>query len=48
MQDIIDSSNHIYFNFLDAQHGWLSSDRGLFRTDDGGQTWDQIQPNVIR
>ena len=26
------------------QHGWLASNQGLFRTNDGGQTWDQIQP----
>ena len=46
MQDIIDGNNYFNFNFVDAQHGWLASDQGLFRTNDGGQTWDQIQPQV--
>ena len=46
MDDIIDGNNYFHFNFVDAQHGWLASNQGLFRTTDGGLTWDQILPNI--
>ncbi|HEX6608092.1 MAG TPA: hypothetical protein VF276_14400 [Chloroflexia bacterium] len=28
--------------FIDAQHGWFSTAGDLFRTQDGGQTWDML------
>jgi photosystem II stability/assembly factor-like uncharacterized protein len=28
--------------FVDAQHGWFSTAGDLFRTQDGGQTWDML------
>lgn len=46
MDDMIDGNNYFHFNFVDAQHGWLASNQGLFRTTDGGLTWDQIQQKV--
>jgi photosystem II stability/assembly factor-like uncharacterized protein len=41
----IDLPGDIYaMQFLDAQHGWLTGDRGaLLRTSDGGVSWERIE-----
>ncbi len=32
--------------FLDAMHGWFTSDKGIWRTVDGGGKWDKISKEV--
>ncbi|MCB9211587.1 MAG: T9SS type A sorting domain-containing protein [Ignavibacteriales bacterium] len=37
-------------NFVDEQRGWLSSENKLYRTNDGGTTWNVVNenlPNII-
>jgi photosystem II stability/assembly factor-like uncharacterized protein len=29
------------YSFVDAQHGWVSTDTALLATEDGGQTWQE-------
>jgi hypothetical protein len=31
-------------SWLDARHGWVSGESGVFSTDDGGRTWSVIFP----
>jgi photosystem II stability/assembly factor-like uncharacterized protein len=36
-------------HFLDVQHGWVcTGDGGIFRTSDGGATWEQVLNNPAR
>lgn len=32
--------------FVDAQNGWASSDRTMYRTSDGGMNWRNLNPTV--
>jgi len=36
------------FLFLDEHHGWAVTSYALWKTDDGGQTWEEIKKSQLR
>ncbi|GEM_PF-4571559 len=39
------SSRYLYVSFLDSKRGWATvNGKGLYRTQDGGRTWDFLTP----
>src|SRR2546421_4159265 len=40
----IDETNSL--QFLDMSHGWIGSKKALYKTSDGGHTWEQLNINV--
>jgi photosystem II stability/assembly factor-like uncharacterized protein len=35
----------VFFRFVTPKRGWLSASRGVWQTEDGGDTWRRIFPN---
>jgi photosystem II stability/assembly factor-like uncharacterized protein len=37
-------SHNIHIDFVDSEHGWLLDGDALFSTEDGGHTWQSLEP----